>query len=142
VNRHTELCAPRLQDLEKSLATHRGEAVATARDRPVFEVDVYVVPSGELALHLRVDLLVSMLDATERLIGEDHAEAEGVVGGVAFPHGYLMVGVELLGERREVETTRSAADHRNPHACSPWVEVLGLITTSEYVAFATVVKIT
>lgn len=65
-------------------------------------VDVDVVPAGEVALHLGVDLGVRVLDAAQRLVGEDDAEAEGVVGAIALPHGDLVVGVQRFGESREV----------------------------------------
>ena len=78
-------------------------------------MDVDVVPSRELARHRLVDRRVGMLDAAERLIGEDHAEPEGVVVGVALPHRDLVARVELLGERREVQSARPAPDNRNSH---------------------------
>ena len=75
--------------------------------------------SANSALHLGVDRRVGVLDAAERLVGEHHPEAERVVRGVALPHGDLVVGAglpgELLAERAEVEPTRPAPDHRDPH---------------------------
>jgi hypothetical protein len=58
---------------------------------------------------------VGVLDAAERLIGEDHTEAEGIVIGVALPHGDLVAQIELLGERREIQSARPAPDNRNSH---------------------------
>ena len=110
-----ELAAPRLEDLQQPLAAHRREAVPAAGDHLAAEVHVDVVPAGELARHRAVDRRVGVLDAAERLVGEHHAEAEGVVGGVALPHGDLVAGVELLGERREVQSARPAPDNRNSH---------------------------
>ena len=60
------------------------------------EVDVDVVPARELALHPAVDRGVGMLDAAERLIGENDAESESVVGCVALPHGDLVPGSSCL----------------------------------------------
>ena len=42
--------------------------------------------------HLLGDRGVGVADAAEGLVGEDHAEAEGVVGGVALPDGDLVGG--------------------------------------------------
>jgi len=79
------------------------------------EVDVDVVPAGELLLHLPVDARVGVLDPPEGLVGEHHAEPEGVVGGVPLPDGDLVLRLEMLGERREVETAWPAADHSDAH---------------------------
>ncbi len=78
-------------------------------------MNVDVVPSCELTRHRLVDRRVGMFDTAERLIGEDHAEPEGVVVGVALPHGDLVGRVELLCERRKVESARPAPDNRNSH---------------------------
>src|SRR5262249_5704411 len=66
--------------------------------------------------HRGEDGLVGVLDATEGLVGEDDPEAEGVVGGVALPHGDLVVRAELLRQRREVQPAGAATDDRDPHA--------------------------
>jgi hypothetical protein len=58
---------------------------------------VDIVPAGEFVPHRFEDLGVGMLDAAQCLVGEHHAEAEGVVGCVAFPHGDLAPRVQLLG---------------------------------------------
>ena len=101
-------------------ARHRRERVPAAGDDLALEVHVDVVPDRELRLHLREDLRIGVLDAAEGLVAEDHPEAEGVVGGVALPHGDLVRlpgdGRELLRERAEVEAARPATDHRDPHA--------------------------
>ena len=78
-------------------------------------VNVDVVPPRELARHRLVDRRVGMLDAAERLVGEHHAEPERVVIGVALPHRDLVARIELPGERREVQSARSAPDNRNSH---------------------------
>jgi len=78
-------------------------------------VHVNVVPAGELVAHGLEDLEVGVLDAAQGLVGEDHAEAERVVGGVALPDGDVMPGVELFGQRREVQPARAAAQDRDPH---------------------------
>ncbi len=124
-----------LEDLEQSLAAERREAVAPAGDDLALEVDVDVVPARELPLHLVVDDGVGVGDAPERLVREDDAEAERVVGGVALPHADLVVGAELLGESGEVEPAWPATDDCDPHCASR-----GLLTrSSKYIVFLTFV---
>ena len=115
MHHHAELRTPRLQDLQQSLTAQRCEAVPAAGVHLALEVDVDVVPAGELPLHLGVDHRVRVLDPAERLIGEHDPEAEGVVGRVALPHGDLVAGVQLLGQSGEVQAAGPAADHRDAH---------------------------
>jgi hypothetical protein len=70
--------------------------VAAAGDDPPADVDVDVVPARELALHRAVDLRVGVLDAAERLVGEDDAEAERVVRRVALPDSDLVARSSCL----------------------------------------------
>src|SRR5262249_18793806 len=107
-----------LQDLQQPPPAQRGEAVPAAGDRLALDVDVDVVPAGELALHRAVDLRVGVLDAAQGLVREHDAEAERVVGRVPFPDRDLAAGAELLGERREVQPARPAAHDRDPHPAS------------------------
>lgn len=99
-----------MQDLQEAAAAERGEAV-TAGGLGVAAVDdVDVVPPDELLLERAVDRGVGVFDAAERLVGEDDAEAEGVVGGVALPEGDLALRAEPLEQRRGVEPAGAAAD--------------------------------
>jgi hypothetical protein len=116
VHGDAEFGGPLLEDVQQVLAGHRREALAADREGVPVELDVDVGPAGEPALHRVVDDGVRVLDAAEGLVGEDHAEAEGVVGGVALPHGDLVARVELLHQRGEVQPTRPAAHDRDPHA--------------------------
>ena len=75
--------------------------------------DVDVVPAGEVLLQGSVDDGVGVFYAAEGLVGEDDAEAEGVVGGVAFPDGDLAIGVEAFEEGGGVEAAGTAADDRD-----------------------------
>ena len=128
MHRHPEVAAALLEDLQQPLAAHRGEPVAAAGEHLAAVVDVDVVPAGELPLHRGIHSLVRVLDPAERLVGEHHAEAEGVVGGVALPDGDLVGRVELHGEGGEVETARAAADDRDAHCRLPlsgtWPEAM------------------
>jgi hypothetical protein len=117
-----ELATAVLEDLEQPAPAHRGEAVAAAGDDLAVDVHVDVVPDRELPLHPLIDRRIRVLDAAQRLVAEDDAEAEGVVGGVALPDRDLVVlpggRRQLLGERREVEPSRTPTDHRDPHPAS------------------------
>ena len=114
-----EVRTPTLEDLEQSLAAQRREAVPAAGDDLTLVVDVDVVPARELSLHLVVDDRVGVCDPAERLVGEDDAETEGVVGSVALPHADLVIRPELLGESGEVEPARSTTDDCDPHCAPP-----------------------
>ena len=92
-----------VQDPQERTAAQCGEAVA-ARGQggaPVHDVDG--VPADERVAERPVHDGVGVLDAAERLVGEDHTEAEGVVGGVALPYGDLAAGVQPLQEGGGVE---------------------------------------
>jgi len=76
-------------------------------------VHVDVVPGCEVLRQPLVKGGVGVLDAAERLVGKDDAEPERVVGGVSFPDLYLVVGVQELDERRQVEPRRPPTDDRD-----------------------------
>ena len=121
VHGDAQLGDPLLEDLQQLLARHRGEALAADGERVrgpcgVGERHVDVGPAGEALLHPLVHHPVGALDAPEGLVGEDHAEAERVVGGVALPDGDVVGGVEALHEGGEVEASGPAARDRDPHA--------------------------
>jgi hypothetical protein len=116
VRNHPELRATLLQDLQQAAAAHCREAVAAAGDHLAAEVDVDVVPAGELGLHPPVNRGVGVLDAAESLVGEDDAEPERVVSGVALPDRDLMVGIELLGQGGEVQAAGATPDDGDPHS--------------------------
>ena len=61
---------------------------------------------------------VGRLQVAQRLVGEHHAPAEGVVGPVALDHRDPVRGVLLLHEQREVQARRAAADADDVHGCS------------------------
>src|SRR5258708_39252212 len=102
-----------LQDLEGAAPPLRRKRGPAAGDPlpPVVPIDA--VPAGELALHLLVDHWVGILDPAEGLVGEHHAEAEGVVGGVPLPDGDLRAGEQLTRERGEVQPAWPSASYRN-----------------------------
>jgi hypothetical protein len=82
-------------------------------------VHVDVVPAGELPLHGREHGGVGVLDPAQRLVGEHHPEAERVAGRVPLPEVHLVTGIELFGQRGEIEPARPPAEHGDTHsACS------------------------
>ena len=63
------------------------------------------------ALEDRAALVASArAQVVERLVGEHHAPAEGVVGAVALDDGDLVRRVVLLHQKAEVQAGRAAAD--------------------------------
>lgn len=91
-----ELLAAPAQDGQQPPALQGGEAVATGGELPPRVADVDVAPAGELRGHRPEHLRVGLGDPVEGLVGEDHAEPEGVVGGVALPQGDLRSGANCL----------------------------------------------
>ncbi|GAA3156755.1 hypothetical protein GCM10017687_88430 [Streptomyces echinatus] len=116
---HAQGTAAVLQDAQQPVAAQRGETVAAGAvtGSPVPYVDV--VPADEVTLKGLVHDGVGVLDAAERLVGEDHAEAEGHVGGVALPDGDLPRGVESFEQGGGVEPAGATADDRHAHDRSP-----------------------
>ncbi len=114
-----EGAAAPVQDVQQPAAAERGETVATGGQGAAPVDDVDVVPADELRLERAVDLRVGVLDAAEGLVGEDDAETEGVVGGIALPHGDLAGGVEAFEQGGGVEPGGPAADDRDPHGYFP-----------------------
>ncbi|WP_324277836.1 hypothetical protein [Blastococcus brunescens] len=132
VDGDAEVGAAALQDAQELLAAHGGEAVSARGGRRAAEVDVDVVPPGEVPLHLPEHGRVGVLDAPERLVGEDDPETERVVGGVALPDGHLVRGVQLLDQCGEVQPARTSADNRDAHGSSsssggPWANDMPLM---------------
>src|SRR6478609_2069221 len=79
------------------------------------EVHGNVVPVGEFLGDTAIARRIVFLEIVERRIGEDHAEAEGVVGAVALMDRDLGLRPLLFQEDRGIETGRSAADYRHLH---------------------------
>jgi hypothetical protein len=71
---------------------------------------VDVVPADERVAEGGVDDRVGVFDAAEGFVGEDDAEAEGLVGGAPLPDGDLAARVEAGEQGRRVEAAGPAAD--------------------------------
>ena len=112
---HAEFGATGLEDGQQALPADAAEAVATGGDGAALEVNVDVVPVVERLDDGGVGLGVGLRQVAERLAGEDHAPAEGVVGAVPLEDGDVVGGVALLHEKGEVQARRTAADARDAH---------------------------
>src|SRR3546814_9024551 len=99
-----EFARPLLQDIEQALAADADEAVARRADAIAVDVDVDIVPMGELALDdLAADGIVGH-QFLDRLVGEDDTPAERDVGQVALEQIDLVARIAQLpryGERSD-----------------------------------------
>lgn len=102
-----------VQDFQEPFSAEGGETVASGGVAGASVDDVDVVPADEVVLEGLVDHGVGVFDAAEGFVGEDYSEAEGVVGGVAFPDGYFSGGVEAFQQGCGVEAAGAAADDRH-----------------------------
>jgi hypothetical protein len=84
VQPHPERPGALLHQQQKLPARAAAESVAADALDVALAMDLDVVPIGEGGGELGVALLVVGLEGVERLVGEHHAEAEGVVGAVAL----------------------------------------------------------
>ena len=113
---HAQLGAASLEDVEQGLARHPREPVAGGGQNLALIVDVDVVPVREGAGDRLAGGPVGLDEGVERGVGEDHPEAEGVVGPVALDDGDVVAGIGLLHQQGEVEPGRTAADRDDPPA--------------------------
>ena len=79
------------------------------------DVDFDVVPVVEGAQDLLGRGRVGRAQVAERLVGEHHAPAEGVVGPVALDDDDLVPRVLLLHQKGEVQARRATADAHDLH---------------------------
>jgi hypothetical protein len=112
VDGDAELLAPLAQDRQQALPADGGKPVTARGEDLPLEVDVDVVPDREVLREPLVKGRVCILDAPQRLVGKDDPEPEGVVSGISFPDLDLMVWVQQLDQRRQIEPRRPAADDR------------------------------
>ncbi len=110
-----ERLAPPLQDVEQPLAADAAEAVTARGDRAALEVDVDVVPVVERADDLAGGFRIGRFEIAQRLVGEHHAPAEGVVGAVALDHAHDVARVRALQQQREVKAGGTPADAQHAH---------------------------
>jgi hypothetical protein len=101
----SELARPRLEDVQKPLSADAGEAVARR--------------AHEFALDDGARHRIIRHEIVDRLVGEDHAPAERVVGAVALIEVDLVRGVAQLHRNREIEPGRSPAQAGDAHRLLP-----------------------
>ena len=110
-----------LQDREQALPADADEAVAGRAYRGAVDVDVDIVPMGEFLADDRARDGVVGHEVLDRLVGEDDAPAERVVGAVALEQVDIVRGVAQLHRNGEIEPGRSPAQARDPHRPVPLV---------------------
>jgi hypothetical protein len=76
-------------------------------------VHVDVVPGGKVFGELLIESSVGVLDAAESFVGKDDTEPKRVVRGVPLPDLDLVLRVQELDQRRQVEPRGPAADDRD-----------------------------
>ncbi len=107
---HPEALGALLEDVEQRLAGESGEAVAARGQDLSLVVDLDVVPVREALGDGLVALAVGLGEVMHGGVGEDHAEAKGVVAAVALEDGDLVGGIGLLQQDGQVQPSRPAAD--------------------------------
>jgi hypothetical protein len=112
---HAELAAARVEDLQQALARQTAEAVARRAHTGAAVEGLDVGPGREALLDGREALRVRLLEAAQRLVGEDHAPAEGVVGAVALVDRDLGLRERLAHQDAEIEPGRAPADRGDLH---------------------------
>ena len=115
---HAELAAAVLQDVEQRDARAAAEAVAAGAHHLALVDHVDVAPVGEAAADALVGDGVVGLEGVERLVGEHHAEAEGVVRAVALVDRDVPARPGLLRQQREVQAAGSSSDDADLHVVS------------------------
>ena len=113
VDGHAELLAPRAQDRQQASAADGGEAMPAGREHLPMEVHVDVIPDRKVLREPLKEISVGLLDAAKRLIREDDAEPERIVGGVPLPDLDPVVRVEELDQGGQIQTRRPASDDRD-----------------------------
>src|SRR6185295_1361536 len=101
--------------VEQRDARAAAEAVAARAHHLPFVDHVDVAPVGEAPADALVGDQVVGLERIERLVGEHHAEAEGVVGPVALVDRYLPARPGFLREQREIESAGTSSDDAHFH---------------------------
>ena len=119
-----------LEKGEQHPALHGRHPVAVAQvplaAQPHFDrVPVHAV-LGERGTQDRIGLV----DALERGVREDDAEAEGVLGAVALEDGHLSLGVCGLRQRRREEPARTTTQYRYPHSMPLVVQYMSFLRRS------------
>jgi hypothetical protein len=92
MERHSQCARPLLEDVQQALAADADEAVARRADRLARRCGPRYRPNGRIRPGSRRPKPVVPHQVLDRLIGEDHAPAERVVGPVALEQMHLVPG--------------------------------------------------
>ncbi len=115
---HAEAGAAVVEDLQEGTAAEGREPVPAGGEEAAAVGDVDVVPADELPPQRAVHVRVGVLDAAEGLVGQDDAEAEGVVGALRSQTVTSRAGSRRL--RRARRRARGAApDDGGAHGHRP-----------------------
>ena len=125
---HAELAPAVLQDVEERDARAAAKAVAARAQHAALVDHVDVAPVGEAPADALVGDQIVGLERIERLVGEHHPEAEGVVGPVALADRDLPARPGFLREEREVQAAGPAADDADFHAAPSGITAVASIS--------------
>ncbi len=117
-----ELAGALLEDAQQPLAADADEAVAGRAHRLAVDMDLDIVPMGELVLDDGARDRIVGHQILDRLVGEDDSPAERVVGSVALEKVDVVRRLAQLHRNREIEPGGSAAEARDAHRLLPWRE--------------------
>src|SRR5712692_4745577 len=126
---HAEIARAVLQDVEQRHARAAAEAVATRSHHLPLVDHVDVAPVGEAPADALVGDQIVGLERVERLVGEHHAEAEGVVGPVPLVDRDLPARPGLFRQESEVEAAGSPSDDAYFHAASSGITAVASISS-------------
>lgn len=102
VDRDSRLLASIPKDREQPAAADRGECMTTGCEDVTSIVDVDVVPDRKVLGQPFEESAVGLLDADQRLVGENDAEPERVVRRISLPDLDPMIRIEELDQGRQV----------------------------------------
>ena len=98
-----------LKDRQQPLPANARETMPARSDRPTMDVDVDVVPMDEGRLDDGGGFGVIGLEIGQRLVGKDHAPAEGIVRPVALVDHHVQRRITQLQGDGEIQATRPGA---------------------------------
>ena len=114
-----EIARPRLEKVQQALATDADEAVAGRADRLAMDMDFDIVPMREFRGDRRAGDRIVRHQVLDRLVGEDDAPAERVVGPVAFEDVDVVRRIAQLHRDREIEPGGPPAEASDAHSAFP-----------------------
>ena len=108
-----------LEDVQQFLAGDTAESMPAGRDRRTLEVHVDVVPVCEIVDDLLVGRRICGAEVLERLIGENNAPAERVVGAVSLDHRDAVTGISAFHEDGEIQSGGTTTNRHDLHEVPP-----------------------